>query len=59
MQTVLTTNVFGAIRAIAPFRLPGDKTLDYLIIGSDSGKITIVSYDQVLPLFYKFVAHHR
>ena len=75
MQTVLTTNVFGApplglrwtcsglclaqgsgraaragaIRAIAPFRLPGDKTLDYLIIGSDSGKVTIVSYDQAGP----------
>ena len=49
LQTVLTTNVFGAIRAIAPFRLPGDKTLDYLIIGTDSGKITIVSYDQVHP----------
>lgn len=37
--------VFGTIRAIAPFRLTG-ASRDYLIIGSDSGRIVIVEYDK-------------
>lgn len=34
-------NVFGTIRSILPFRLTGSTT-DHIIIGSDSGRITIL-----------------
>eukprot|EP00301_Raphidiophrys_heterophryoidea_P027109 c9493_g1_i1.p1 GENE.c9493_g1_i1~~c9493_g1_i1.p1 ORF type:complete len:1229 (+),score=405.94 c9493_g1_i1:73-3759(+) len=41
LQTVISTDVFGVIRSIAPFRLAG-ATTDYIIVSSDSGKITIL-----------------
>lgn len=37
-------NAFGNIRSLASFRLTGG-TKDYLIIGSDAGRITIAEYD--------------
>lgn len=37
LVTVLSTDVFGCIRSIAPFRITGAST-DYIIIGSDSGR---------------------
>ena len=37
VQTILSSNVFGVIRALAPFRLTGGLK-DYIIIGSDSGR---------------------
>ncbi|KAL6757658.1 CPSF A subunit region-domain-containing protein [Haematococcus lacustris] len=45
MVTVLSTDVFGCIRAIAPFRITGAQT-DYLIVGSDSGRIVVLQYDK-------------
>ena len=43
LQTVFSTDVFGCIRALAPFRLTG-ATRDYLIVGSDSGRLVICEY---------------
>lgn len=43
VQTIFTTEVFGCIRALAPFRLTG-ASRDYIIVGSDSGRIVIVEY---------------
>ena len=44
LQTVLSTDVFGLIRALLSFRLFGTDT-DYLVIASDSGRLTIVRHD--------------
>ena len=52
MQTVLATEVFGAIRALVPFRLTG-ASRDYIIIGSDSGRIVIVDYNKERNAFVK------
>jgi splicing factor 3B subunit 3 len=41
--TALTHDVFGIIRTLAAFRLAGSNK-DYIIIGSDSGRITIVEF---------------
>ncbi|KAA8568403.1 hypothetical protein EYC84_007437 [Monilinia fructicola] len=41
--TALSHDVFGIIRAIAAFRLAGSNK-DYIIITSDSGRITIVEF---------------
>ena len=38
-----STNVFGIIRSMKPFRLTGQKT-DFLVIGSDSGKIVVLEW---------------
>lgn len=43
---------FGCIRCIAPFRLTGADT-DYLILGTDSGKITLCKFDTGLNRFTK------
>ncbi|PRP81374.1 hypothetical protein PROFUN_11061 [Planoprotostelium fungivorum] len=43
-QTVLSTEIFGLVRALAPFRLTGGSK-DYIIVGSDSGKIVILEYN--------------
>lgn len=44
MQSVLATEIFGTIRSLLPFRLPGGNR-DYIIVGSDSGRIAILEYD--------------
>jgi len=44
LQSAGRTDVFGQIRSIAAFRLTGAKR-DYLIVGSDSGKVTIVQFN--------------
>ncbi|KAI9823099.1 MAG: pre-mRNA-splicing factor rse1 [Sarea resinae] len=43
ISTVLSHDVFGIIRTLAAFRLAGSNK-DYIIIGSDSGRITIIEY---------------
>src|SRR5579859_1335595 len=43
MTTVLHHEVFGVIRSIIPFRLAGSPK-DYIIIGSDSGRIVTMEY---------------
>ncbi|KAK9814939.1 hypothetical protein WJX73_002520 [Symbiochloris irregularis] len=52
LQTILSTEVFGTVRSLAPFRLTGAK-LDYLIVGSDSGRIVILEYNKDRNAFKK------
>ncbi|XMA08632.1 hypothetical protein WAI453_001423 [Rhynchosporium graminicola] len=52
--TALSHDVFGIIRAIAAFRLAGSNK-DYIIITSDSGRVTIVEF---LPAQNKFNRLH-
>ncbi|CAD6584735.1 MAG: pre-mRNA-splicing factor rse1 [Alectoria sarmentosa] len=40
---ILSQDLFGIIRTLAAFRLAGSNK-DYIIIGSDSGRITIIEY---------------
>lgn len=44
MGSIMTASVFGVIRSIAAFRLTGGSK-DYLIVGSDSGRIVVLEYD--------------
>lgn len=39
----MTHDVFGLIRSLASFRLTGDSR-DYIVVGSDSGKIIVLEY---------------
>uniref|UniRef100_A0A7S0PY64 DNA damage-binding protein 1 n=1 Tax=Coccolithus braarudii TaxID=221442 RepID=A0A7S0PY64_9EUKA len=43
VQTIYATEVFGIIRSISTFRLTGGNR-DYLVVGSDSGKIVILEF---------------
>lgn len=46
MQTICSTEVFGTIRAIMPFRLT-DVGRTYIVMGTDSGRIVILEYSKV------------
>uniref|UniRef100_A0A7S3VLT8 DNA damage-binding protein 1 n=1 Tax=Dunaliella tertiolecta TaxID=3047 RepID=A0A7S3VLT8_DUNTE len=52
LVTVVSTEVFGCIRALAPFRITGAST-DYVIVGSDSGRIVVLQYDNARNVFKK------
>lgn len=41
LKTLCSTNVFGNIRSLQPFRFPGSHE-DYIIVGSESGRIVIL-----------------
>lgn len=41
LKTLCSVNVFGNIRCLQPFRLPGSQE-DYVIVGSESGRIVIL-----------------
>lgn len=43
VHTVVTTEIFGVIRSLMSFRLTGGSK-DYIIVGSDSGRIVILEY---------------
>lgn len=43
INPIYTHDVFGIIRSLAAFRLAGSNK-DYIIIGSDSGRITVIEY---------------
>lgn len=43
VYTLLSIDIFGVIRSMIAFRLTGGSK-DYLIIGSDSGRIVILEY---------------
>jgi len=43
LQSVHVQEVFGIIRSMQPFRLLGGNR-DYIVVGSDSGKITVLEY---------------
>lgn len=52
VQTIHSSEVFGIIRSIATFRLTGGSR-DYVVVGSDSGKIVIVEYSVEKGCFEK------
>ncbi|EFJ13812.1 hypothetical protein SELMODRAFT_181612 [Selaginella moellendorffii] len=45
LQTLLAVEIFGVVRSLAQFRLTGSHK-DYLVVGSDSGKIVILEYNR-------------
>jgi splicing factor 3B subunit 3 len=50
VQTILSQEVFGIVRSLTPFRLVGSNR-DYLIVGSDSGRISVLEYVEVSNTF--------
>ncbi|XP_068246982.1 splicing factor 3B subunit 3 [Palaemon carinicauda] len=50
VHTILTTDIFGIIRSLMAFRLTGGNK-DYVVVGSDSGRITILEYSQAKNQF--------
>jgi len=52
MISVCAQECFGVVRAMVPFRLTGAPK-DYICIGSDSGRIVVVSYDDERNQFVK------
>ncbi|KAI9487668.1 MAG: CPSF A subunit region-domain-containing protein [Benjaminiella poitrasii] len=52
VHTILTHECFGLIRCIAPFRLTGGNK-DYIVVGSDSGRIVILEYNPTKNTFDK------
>lgn len=68
LVSLFYTEVFGCILSMAPFRLTGERRVltsvptndfflggnrDYLVVGSDSGKITILLFDVEKSCFQK------
>ncbi|KAG6402388.1 hypothetical protein SASPL_134581 [Salvia splendens] len=45
LQSLLSVEIFGVIRSLAQFRLTGAQK-DYLVVGSDSGRIVILEYNK-------------
>ncbi|KAL2937533.1 hypothetical protein RDABS01_020982 [Bienertia sinuspersici] len=52
LQIVVSVEMFGAIRSLAQFRLTGSKK-DYIVVGSDSGRIVILEYNKLTNSFDK------
>ncbi|KAI8334128.1 CPSF A subunit region-domain-containing protein [Blakeslea trispora] len=52
VHTILSHECFGLIRTIAPFRLTGGSK-DYIVVGSDSGRIVILEYNPTKNTFDK------
>ena len=52
IATLLSVEVFGIIRSMMSFRLTGGSK-DYLVIGSDSGRIVILEYQPQKNIFEK------
>lgn len=52
VHTLLTVEIFGVIRSMMAFRLTGGSK-DYLVIGSDSGRIVILEYIPQKNIFEK------
>ncbi|KAH7296253.1 hypothetical protein KP509_26G015800 [Ceratopteris richardii] len=52
LQTVLSVECFGAIRSLAQFKLTGSQK-DYIVVGSDSGRIVILEYNKEKNTFEK------
>ena len=50
VHTLLTTEIFGVVRSLMSFRLTGGNK-DYVIVGSDSGRIVILEYNQTKNCF--------
>lgn len=58
LVTVASTDVFGCVRSLAAFRLTG-ASRDYVIMGSDSGRIVILDYKVEKGMFVKVRPAHR
>ncbi|ESW14695.1 hypothetical protein PHAVU_007G009600 [Phaseolus vulgaris] len=52
IQTILSVEIFGVIRSLAQFRLMGAQK-DYIVVGSDSGRIVILEYNKEKNVFDK------
>eukprot|EP00897_Mesotaenium_endlicherianum_P002524 jgi/Mesen1/229/ME1141729C07661 len=52
LQTILSVDIFGTIRSLAQFRLTGAQK-DYIVVGSDSGRIVILEYNKEKNFFNK------
>ncbi|KDR20301.1 splicing factor 3B subunit 3 [Zootermopsis nevadensis] len=52
VHTLLTVEVFGIVRSLMAFRLTGG-TKDYIVVGSDSGRIVILEYISTKNIFEK------
>uniref|UniRef100_A0A8C5EZ87 Splicing factor 3B subunit 3 n=1 Tax=Gouania willdenowi TaxID=441366 RepID=A0A8C5EZ87_GOUWI len=52
VHTLLTVEVFGIIRSLMAFRLTGGNK-DYIVVGSDSGRIVILEYHPSKNMFEK------
>lgn len=52
LQTLLSVEVFGAVRSLVQFRLTGSQK-DYIVVGSDSGRIVILEYNLEKNTFEK------
>lgn len=52
IQTIHSVEVFGAIRCLAHFRLTGSQK-DYIVVGSDSGRIVIMEFHKEKNCFHK------
>ncbi|CAE7661655.1 Sf3b3, partial [Symbiodinium microadriaticum] len=52
VQSILSVEIFGVIRALHPFRLTG-ASRDYIVVASDSGRIVILEYDGTKNMFEK------
>ncbi|GAA6062045.1 hypothetical protein JCM10212_005030 [Sporobolomyces blumeae] len=52
LESVVETDSFGQIRSVAPFKLTGGSK-DYIILGSDSGRIVVLEYDAANNAFNK------
>ncbi|KAA1111956.1 pre-mRNA-splicing factor rse1 [Puccinia graminis f. sp. tritici] len=52
LSSVVSTEVFGTIRALSSFRLTGG-TKDYIILASDSGRIVVLEFDPSSNTFIK------
>ncbi|GAB4816845.1 hypothetical protein N2152v2_003891 [Parachlorella kessleri] len=52
VQVIYSTEVFGVIRSLQPFRFPGAQQ-DYVIAGSDSGRVVILQYSKEKNEFVK------
>jgi len=52
MQTIVSVECFGIIRSLAAFRLTGANR-DYVVAGSDSGRVVVLSYNKDRNCFEK------
>ncbi|CAA9995282.1 unnamed protein product [Nesidiocoris tenuis] len=44
VHSILTVEIFGVVRSLLTFRQTGD-TVDYAVVGTDSGKVVILKYN--------------
>ncbi|WPH03421.1 Hypothetical protein R9X50_00630100 [Acrodontium crateriforme] len=52
LQTIAEQDVFGIVRGVAAFRIPGT-TMDQLVVSSDSGRVVLLNYDPERNSFKK------